>query len=132
MVFQKQVRVVRGKNSFNKNQVGVFMAVDFEAVNRIARDYAEDVSRELPVDRALLFGSYAKGCATEQSDIDICFFLKDYNGKRRVDLLAQILGISGKKYRGAFFEPIVFETTEIQNDNPFIQEILSTGRELLL
>ena len=50
------------------------MAVDFEAVNRIAQDYAEDVSRELPVDRALLFGSYAKGYANEQSDIDICFF----------------------------------------------------------
>jgi len=107
------------------------MAVDFEAVNRIARDYAEDVSRELPVDRALLYGSYAKGYANEQSDIDICFFLKDYNGKRRVDLLTQILGISGKKYRGAFFEPIIFETAEIQNDNPFIKEILATGRELL-
>ena len=50
--------------------------------------------------------------------------MKDYNGKRRVDLLTQILGISGKKYRGAFFEPIIFETAEIQNDNPFIKEIL--------
>ena len=107
------------------------MAVDFEAINRIAREYAVDVSRELPVDKALLFGSYAKGCADEQSDIDICFFLKDYNGKRRVDLLTQILGIGGKKYIGAFFEPIVFETAEIQNDNPFIREILATGKELL-
>ena len=107
------------------------MAVDFEAINRIAREYAVDVSRELPVDKAFLFGSYAKGCADEQSDIDICFFLKDYNGKRRVDLLTQILGIGGKKYIGAFFEPIVFETTEIQNDNPFIREILATSKELL-
>ena len=107
------------------------MAVDFEAVNRIARDYAEEVSRELPVDKALLFGSYAKGYASEQSDIDICFFLKNYNGKRRVDLITQILGIGGDKYRGAFFEPIVFETSEIENDNPFVREILATGRELL-
>ena len=107
------------------------MAVDFEAVNRIARDYAADVSRELPVDKAILFGSYAQGYATEQSDIDICFFLKNYNGIRRVDLLAQILHIGGKKYRGAFFEPIIFETAEIQNDNPFIREILATGKDLL-
>jgi predicted nucleotidyltransferase len=103
------------------------VAVDFEAVNRIARDYAAEVSLELPVDKALLFGSYAKGHADELSDIDICFFLKDYNGKHRADLLAQILGIGGKKYRGVFFEPIVFETAEIQNDNPFIREILKTG-----
>ena len=103
------------------------MAVDFETINQIARDYAADVSSVLPVDRVILFGSYAN----EQSDIDICFFLKDYNGKRRIDLLTQILGICGKKYRGAFFEPIVFETAEIQNDNPLIREILATGRELL-
>ena len=108
------------------------MAVDFETVNRIAREYAADVSRKFPVDKALLFGSYAKGYASEQSDIDICFFLENYNGKRRVDLLTQILGIGGKKYQGAFFEPIIFETAEIQNDNPFVQEILQTGIELRL
>ena len=107
------------------------MAVDFEAVNKIAREYAIDVSRELPVDKALLFGSYAKGYASELSDIDICFFLKSYNGKRRVDLVAQILGIGGEKYRGIFFEPIIFETSEIDNDNPFVREILATGKELL-
>ena len=107
------------------------MAVDFEAINLIARSYAADVRCELPVDKAFLFGSYAKGYASEQSDIDICFFLRNYNGKRRVDLLAQILGIGGKKYRGVFFEPIVFETTEMEDDNPLIREILATGRELL-
>ncbi|MCL2043118.1 MAG: nucleotidyltransferase domain-containing protein [Treponema sp.] len=107
------------------------MAVDFEAINRIARDYATDVSQELPVEKAVLFGSYAKGYASEQSDIDICFFLKSYYGKRRVDLLAQILGLSGEKYRGFFFEPIIFETSEIQRDNPFVREILATGKELL-
>ena len=55
------------------------MAVDFEAITQIARDYAEDVSREFPVEKAILFGSHAKGHASEQSDIDICFFLKNYN-----------------------------------------------------
>jgi len=42
----------------------------------------------------------------------------------------QILNISGKKYIVAFFEPIAFETDEMQNDNPFVQEILATGIEL--
>ena len=107
------------------------MAVDFEAINRIARDYAIDVSQELPVEKAVLFGSYAKGFASEQSDIDICFFLKSYYGKRRVDLLTQILSIGGKKYRGAFIEPIIFESSEIQNNNPFVREIIATGKELL-
>ena len=107
------------------------MVTNSETVDRIAKDYVTDVSRELPVDRAILFGSYARGYASARSDIDICFFLKNYNGKSRVDLLTQILGIGGKKYRGFFFEPIIFESSEIQKDNPLIREILSTGKELL-
>ncbi len=57
------------------------MAVDFEAVKLLAARYAGDVRRELPVDRVFLYGSYAKGSASELSDINICFFLRDYGGK---------------------------------------------------
>jgi predicted nucleotidyltransferase len=106
------------------------MALNFEVVNRVARDYAADVSREQPVDKALLFGSYAKGYATESSDVDICFFLKDYNGKQRVEIITALLGLSGK-YRDVAFEPIAFETAEIARGNPFVREILSTGVDLL-
>ena len=104
------------------------MAVDFEAVNRIARDYAKDVSREFPVDKAVLFGSYAKGYATEQSDVDICFFLRDYGGKERVDMGIRLLRIA-RSYK-AYFEPLVFETSEIERGNPFVNEILRTGLEI--
>ncbi|MCL1992965.1 MAG: nucleotidyltransferase domain-containing protein [Spirochaetes bacterium] len=50
----------------------------------------------MPIDKAFLFGSHAKGNATELSDVDICFFLKDYNGKQRVELITELLGIGGK------------------------------------
>jgi predicted nucleotidyltransferase len=43
--------------------MSIFMAVDIETVSRIAREYAADVSRELPVEKAVLFGSYAKATA---------------------------------------------------------------------
>ena len=106
------------------------MAVDFETLNRIARDYAAEVRRELPVEKAVLFGSCANETATELSDVDICFFLKSYDGKRKVDLVTYILGVGGDKYSHIGFEPIVFETSEIQRDNPFVREILATGIEL--
>ena len=105
------------------------MAVDYEATKRIVKNYAENVRRSLPVEKAILYGSYAKGTATELSDIDICFFLRDFGGKRRVDLVAEMLGLSDD-YKGIFFEPVVFLTAEIERGNPFVNEILNTGVEI--
>jgi predicted nucleotidyltransferase len=106
------------------------MAVDIEAVTELCRQYAEDVRRAMPVDRAVLFGSYAKGTADEGSDIDLCFFLDSYNGRRRIDIMFDLFKMV-RGYKRVPFEPIVFETSEIENDNPFVKEILRTGRDIL-
>jgi predicted nucleotidyltransferase len=52
------------------------MAIDIEEMSQKARCFAEDVKQVMPVDKAILFGSYAKGYATEFSDVNISFFLK--------------------------------------------------------
>jgi len=105
------------------------MASDFETVKRLVESYANDVRNHFPVDKVVLFGSYAKGTADEQSDIDVCFFLKSFGDKRRIDILTELLGLM-RKYKGVYFEPTVFPTDEIQNDNPFVKEVLRTGIEL--
>jgi predicted nucleotidyltransferase len=106
------------------------MAVDIEELSKKVRSFADDVKQVMPVDKAFLFGSYAKGYATELSDVDICFFLKDYNGKHRVELIEETLKLS-RKYRDVPFEPLVFESAEMQNGNPFVRSILAEGIELL-
>ncbi|MDR1087767.1 MAG: nucleotidyltransferase domain-containing protein [Coriobacteriales bacterium] len=105
------------------------MAADFESIRHVARRYADDVRRVMPVDKVVLFGSYANGSATMQSDVDICFFLDNFGGKRRIDILKELLGLT-HGYREAYFEPAVFPTSEIQRGNPFVEEILRTGREI--
>jgi predicted nucleotidyltransferase len=106
------------------------MAFDIKEMTQTARNYAEDVKQVLPVDKAVLFGSYAKGYATAISDVDVCFFLKNYEGKDRVEIITRLIKLGGK-YPDAPFEPIVFETADIQDGNPFVREILATGVELL-
>ena len=106
------------------------MAADFKAMTQKARSFAEDVKKVMPVDKAILFGSYAKGYATELSDVDVCFFLKDLNGKHPAEIIAKLLGM-GRKYPDVPFEPLVFESSEIQRGNPFVNEILAEGIELL-
>jgi predicted nucleotidyltransferase len=105
------------------------MAVDFEAVRKLAAEYADTVRQVLPIDKVVLYGSYAKGVATSSSDVDICFFLNDFNGKRRVDIIGELLGLCGR-YKGAYFEPNAFPTSEIERENPFVMEILTTGIEI--
>ena len=107
------------------------MAANFETVTILAKQYAEDVRRKMPVNRALLFGSYAKGTASELSDVDVCFFLETFNGKQRFEVIVDLLSIADKgKYNGVFFEPLAFPVSEIERGNPFVREILETGKDI--
>ncbi|MCL2363434.1 MAG: nucleotidyltransferase domain-containing protein [Defluviitaleaceae bacterium] len=105
------------------------MVTDFETINKLVESYAMDVNELFSVDKVVLFGSHAKGEATAQSDIDVCFFLNSFGDMRRVDIIKALLGLM-RNYERIHFEPIVFPTAEIQNDNPFVKEILRTGKEV--
>jgi predicted nucleotidyltransferase len=105
------------------------MVADYETVIKQAKDYANDVRKVFPVDKAMLFGSYAKGNATKLSDVDICFFLDNYGGKNRIDIMERLFNLT-RNY-DAFFEPLVFTTSDLYDDNPFVKEILRTGVEIL-
>lgn len=105
------------------------MAVDFEAVRNLAEAYANDVREALPIDKAVLYGSFATGKATSLSDIDVCFFMPDFGGMSRVDIIVKLLDLTDN-YKGTYFEPIVFPTSEIERDNPFVKGILATGIEI--
>ena len=105
------------------------MAVDIETVSAKASAYAAQVRREMPVRKAYIFGSYAKGNASELSDVDICFFLDSFDGKRRVDIIKKLLKLT-IGYDDVGFEPVVLPSSELSNDNPFAMEVINTGIEI--
>ena len=108
------------------------MAFDAKTVMQVSKRYADDVRRVMPVDKVMLFGSYAKGTADKCSDIDICFFMDNYGGKQRIEVIGDLLSLTSGYSKGddAFFEPIAFPTSELYNDNPFVKEIMRTGKEI--
>jgi len=105
------------------------MADNIKTLDNSVKNYVEDVKSVIPVDKAILFGSYAKGTATEHSDIDLCFFSDSFENQDPIDVLKTLFRMTWK-YKGIDIEPHAYPTSELENDNPFIKEILRTGKEI--
>ncbi|GHU65690.1 hypothetical protein AGMMS49983_13820 [Clostridia bacterium] len=105
------------------------MALDAKTLNRVVSGYVSDVKNAMPIDHVYLFGSYAKDTANDDSDIDLCFFSSAFEGKTSIDVLRQLCRLT-INYRDVDIEPHGFPTSELQNDNPFVKEILRTGKEI--
>ena len=105
------------------------MVVNNEAINQVIEDYVEDVRSAMPIDKVYLFGSYAKGTADEHSDIDLCFFSNSFEDRDAIEIV-KILFRMTRPYKGMDIEPHAFTMSDLETDNPFVKEILRTGREL--
>ena len=73
------------------------------------------------IDRVILFGSYAKGEATEQSDIDLLV----YGGK---SLSAQsFFSFCGQLYMTSKLFKDIFDFNSLSEGSPWISQILREG-----
>jgi predicted nucleotidyltransferase len=106
------------------------MVTDIEAVTTILRQYIADVKKAMPIDKVYLYGSYARGNPREDSDIDVCFFSGAFASRRTLDVLAELFYLKIKYDKDVVIEPNAFPTSELFNDNPFVKEVLRTGREV--
>ena len=102
-------------------------AVSDEIINTVKRFLNLLTASGLHLDRAILFGSYAKGTAGKWSDIDIALVSKDFAG----------VGFYDRKKINPFLiktdssiEPHPFRPEDFTEDNPFVKEILKQGVEI--
>jgi predicted nucleotidyltransferase len=105
------------------------MALNLTQVTAIVKEYADDVRKILPVRKVFLYGSYAKGNATIHSDVDVCFFLETYGDNGWFGNMKKLLSLS-HKYSELYIEPMAYEATDLDDDNPFVKEVLLTGIEI--
>lgn len=94
-----------------------------EIIN-IAKEYLDFLKKEkFQISKAYLFDSYAKGTNKPESDIDIAFIFNEL--KDEIDMQIQLM-----KLRRKFdlrIEPHPFEKKDLDDGNPFLNEILQTG-----
>lgn len=96
--------------------------LDRAAVIKMAEQYAEEVEKILNTKAIVLFGSYAKGTAKTDSDIDIAVILDDFTG--------DYLEISKQLYKlrrniSADIEPVLLDSA--RDKSGFVSEVLRTG-----
>jgi len=87
------------------------------------------LKKEYHAEKVILFGSYARGEATEESDIDL--FVVAPTTERKFDRMATVRGLIRDLRRGLPVSPIVFTpeefTQRVKGGDPFIETIVEEG-----
>ena len=97
-----------------------------DALN-IAQKYAEEVKNVFDFQKIILFGSHVKGNSNRDSDIDIAIVFSDYSNRldRQVELMKLTRKVDSR------IEPHPFRENEFEISNPFVNEILMYGEEII-
>lgn len=92
---------------------------------------AQRIKKEYQPEKIILFGSYAYGHPTKDSDIDL-FIIKESN-KRRIERSCEVRKII-RDIKGISVQPIVFTDEELSKrlaiGDEFVKEILGKGEVL--
>ena len=96
------------------------------------QEISRRLKKEYRAERVLLFGSHAKGTATENSDVDILVIVP--TDERFFERRATVLRVVRDLYPGLALSPIVLCPDEVadrlRKGDSFIQEIVELGVEL--
>jgi len=99
-------------------------------INDEIRKLVKALEKDIAVDEVILFGSYAKGSAKEDSDIDIAI-ISNHFGENPIKEKQLIYRTIIKEDIEPLFEVHTFSPNEIKkSNNHFISEIRSTGKKL--
>jgi predicted nucleotidyltransferase len=101
-------------------------------MNRRLRRIGKKIKQEYRAERVILFGSHARGDATEDSDVDLLVVAP--TKERFFERMASVRRLIRNLRDGLPVSPIVLTPGELekrrQAGDPFVQEILETGVSL--
>ncbi|MEX0982897.1 MAG: nucleotidyltransferase domain-containing protein, partial [Bacteroidales bacterium] len=79
------------------------------------------------IESAFLFGSYAKGKSTDDSDIDVALIFTNLDDSKRFDIQVQLMLLAAQI--DSRIEPHPISHDDFNSGNPFVVEIKRTGIE---
>lgn len=102
-------------------------------IEDIIKEIVKVLAEKYQPEKVILFGSYAYGNQTEDSDIDL-LIIKNTDKKRRVDRFVEVKQIIFNPEFNIPVSPLVLTVDEvkgrIESGDDFIEEILTKGKVL--
>lgn len=99
---------------------------------KLILDVVEQIKQKYGPEKIILYGSYAYGKPTADSDIDL-FIVKDTD-KRRVDRFVEVSRLMEEWERQISISPLVYTPREVEErlalGDDFVEEILAKGEVL--
>ena len=93
------------------------------------RNYAHEIRESgINLRKVILYGSFAKGTQHEWSDIDVALIADEFEGLPTDHYYFSRIGIKKPYIR---IESNTYPTAYFQEGDPFIEEIKSTGIEII-
>ncbi|MDA3865135.1 MAG: nucleotidyltransferase domain-containing protein [Salinivirgaceae bacterium] len=80
------------------------------------------------IEKVYVFGSYAKGKSTEDSDIDVALIFSNLDDSKRFDIQVQLMMLAAQI--DSRIEPHPISHDDFISGNPFVVEIKKTGIEV--
>ncbi|MBI4285706.1 MAG: nucleotidyltransferase domain-containing protein [Chloroflexi bacterium] len=101
-------------------------------IQKIIAEVVEKIKKEYQPEKIILYGSYAYGKPTRDSDIDL-FIVKDTD-KRWVDRFVEVSRLIYKHGRHISIEPMVYTPHEVEErlamGDDFVEDVLTKGEVL--
>jgi predicted nucleotidyltransferase len=105
------------------------MAVSKESIIRDVRRYIAELRKNgIPVQRAMLFGSWARGAGREESDVDVALISNVFTGDRFQDR-RKIIPLRRKINNR--IEPMPFDPRTFDGGGNLVDEIIKHGEEII-
>ena len=80
------------------------------------------------IEKAILFGSFARGLATQDSDIDLALIFTDLDDANRFDIQVKLMLLASQI--DSRIEPHPISHDDFYSGNPFVVEIQKSGIEV--
>ncbi|HEX9722304.1 MAG TPA: nucleotidyltransferase domain-containing protein [Candidatus Paceibacterota bacterium] len=101
-----------------------------EKIIQVVKGYSDRLEQQehIPVERVIVYGSYAKGTPKKWSDVDVCIISPEFN--RPFEAMTLLWRKRNREEVLAGIEPVGFTSKDFEEGSSLINEIKRTGIDL--